>query len=71
MFPVLIFAVIAIPLLVGAFYVVQRSRTAGEHPAEETATDRERNEQEFEAAERYQEEWREEQHQHGHDPRLP
>ena len=59
------------PSLVGAFYVMRRSRAAGEHPAAETAADRERNEQEFEAAERYQEEWREEQHQHGHDTQLP
>ncbi len=69
MLPVLIFVVVAIPLLVGAFVVMKRSRAAGEHRPAETEADRERTEQEFEAAERYQAEWREE-HQQTRDP-LP
>jgi len=67
MFPVLIFAAIAIPLLVIAFVAMQRKTRAGEHPVTETAAEQSRNEEEFAAAERYQEEWREEQHQHPHD----
>lgn len=60
MLPVIIFAAVAIPLLVIAFLAVQRSRKAGEHPADETDADRRRTEQEFEEAERYQAELREE-----------
>jgi len=70
-FPVLIFAAIAIPLLVVAFVAMRRSTRAGEHPATETAAERSRTEDEFAEAERYQEEWREEQHKHPHDTRLP
>jgi hypothetical protein len=45
-----------------AFLAVRRSTNAGEHPAGETDADRRRNEQEFEEAERYQAELREQQH---------
>ena len=71
MFPVLIFAAIAVPLLVIAFLAMRRSRAAGEHPAGETAADRRRNEDEFDEAERYQAEWREEHHSEVQDERLP
>ena len=60
MLPVIIFAAVAIPLLVIGFVVVRRRDNAGEHPANETAADRLRNEQEFEEAERYQAELRKE-----------
>jgi hypothetical protein len=70
-FPVLIFAAIAIPLLVVAFVAMRRSTRTGEHPAAETAAERSRTEEEFAEAERYQEEWREEQHKHPHDTHLP
>ena len=71
MFPVLIFAAIAIPLLLVAFVAMRRSTRSGEHPATETASERSRTEEEFAEAERYQEEWREEQHRHPNDTRLP
>ena len=67
MFPVLILAAVAIPLLVFAFLAVRRSARAGEHPTTETDADRRRTEQEFEESERYQAEWREEQHKRPHD----
>jgi hypothetical protein len=62
--PVLIFVAVAVPLLVAGFLVVRRSGAAREDPVQETAAERRREEQEFEAAERYQEQWREE---HKHD----
>ena len=69
MLPVLIFAGVAIPLLVIAFLAKRRSNTAAEHPKTETAEDRARTERSFEESERYQAEWREEQ-KHRHEP-LP
>ena len=64
MFPVIIFAAVAVPLLVIGFLAMRRSKAAAEHPAGETDAERTRTEREFEEAERYQEEWREE---HKHD----
>jgi hypothetical protein len=69
-FPIIIFAAVAIPLLTIAFFTSRRSTRAGEHPVGETDADRRRVEQEFEDAERYETEWREEQHKHPHDPPL-
>ena len=71
MLPIVIISAVAIPLLVIAFLAVRRSAGAGEHPASETDSDRVRTEQEFEEAERYQAEWREEQHKHTRDTPLP
>jgi hypothetical protein len=67
---VLILVVVAIPLLVMAVLAMRRSKQAGEHPANETEADRVRTEQEFAAAERYQDELREQEHasRHPHDP---
>ena len=65
--PVFIFVVVAVPLLVLAFRAVQRSKAAGERPANETDAVRARTEDEFAAAEAYQEEWREEEKQHPRD----
>jgi hypothetical protein len=62
--PVLIFVAVAVPLLVVGVVVARRSKASGEHPVGETDAERLRTEQEFEAAERYQEQWREE---HKHD----
>jgi hypothetical protein len=59
-FPVIIFAAVAVPLLVIGFLAMRRSSGTAEHPATETDADRQRTEQEFEEAERYQEQWREE-----------
>ena len=67
MLPWIILALVAVPLVVIAFVAVRR-REAGVHPAGETAADRAEIEREFEAAERYEEQWREEQHKHGSDP---
>jgi hypothetical protein len=69
--PVVIVAAVAIPLLVIAFLAARRSADAGEHPAGETDEDRQRMEQEFEESERYQAEWRKEQHEHDRDTPLP
>ena len=71
MLPIIIIAVVAIPILVIAFAAARKRNVAGEHPAGEDEADRVRTEQEFEDAERYQEEWREEQHKHPHDDPLP
>jgi hypothetical protein len=62
-FPVVIFVAVAIPLLVIGFLAMRRKTDAAEHPAAETDAGRLRTEQEFEEAERYQAEWREE-HKH-------
>ncbi len=77
MLPVLIFALVALPLLVLAFLAQRRSKRAGQHAAGETDKERVLEEEEFAEAERYQAEWREEQHRHEHerdhthDPPLP
>jgi hypothetical protein len=66
--PWLIFGVVAFVVLVVGFGVL-RSRRQAEHPVGETNADRARNEEEFEAAERYQEQWRVE-HGKEHDDTL-
>jgi hypothetical protein len=58
--PVVIFVAVAVPLVVIGFLATRRSSSAGEHLPGETEADRLRNEQEFEEAERYQTQWREE-----------
>jgi hypothetical protein len=60
--PWIILAIVAVPVLVGAFVVSQRRTEAGEHPAGETPAERARVEQEFEDAEAFEEKWRAEQH---------
>jgi hypothetical protein len=62
--PVVIFVAVAVPLLVVGFFATRRTSQEAEHPATETDAERLRTEHEFEEAERYQEEWREE---HKHD----
>ncbi|HEX3268464.1 MAG TPA: hypothetical protein VHQ98_10825 [Gaiellaceae bacterium] len=71
MLPLVIIAAVVVPLLVLAFLAVRRSAEADEHPAGETDADRLRTEQEFEESERFQAEWREEQHKHPPDSTLP
>ena len=61
LFPVIILSVAAAVLIV-AYAAVRRSKEAGEHPAVEDDASRLATEREFEAAEAYQEKWREEQH---------
>jgi hypothetical protein len=62
--PVVIFVAVAVPLVVIGFLATRRSRAAGEHPTGETDAERRRTEHEFEEAERFQEQWRQE---HKHD----
>ena len=71
MLPVVILAAVAVPLVVIGFLTVRRRAAAGEHPTTETAADRERTEHEFDEAEQYQAEWREENHEHLREERLP
>ena len=71
MLPVVIFVAVAIPLLVIGFVAVRGRAEQGEHPGTETEADRERTEHEFEEAERYQEQWRQENHDHLREERLP
>jgi hypothetical protein len=72
--PVIILVAVAVPLLALAFAAVWRRRAAGERPpaqddAAAAATQAE-YEDEFEQAEEYQAEWREEQHREHPDDRL-
>jgi len=69
--PWLIFAVVAVPLVVVAFVAMRRRTVAGEHPANETAQTRAETEQEFAEAEAYEAKWREEDKKKFHDERLP
>lgn len=65
--PVLIFVLVAIPLLALAFRSVRRTKQTGEHPTPEDAATQARIEDEFAAAEAYQEEWRAEERKHPRD----
>jgi hypothetical protein len=69
--PWLIFALVAVPLVVIAFAATRRKRAAGEHPATEDAEARARTEQEFAEAEAYEAKWREEDKERFHQERLP
>ena len=70
MIPWLIFAVVAVPLVVVGFVLVRRRTTSGEHPADEDAESRARTEREFAEAEAYETQWREENKDH-HRERIP
>ena len=63
MLPVLIFALVAIPLLIIAVAAAKKRNAAGEPAPTDTAA-RAEVEREFDEAERYQEAWREQQHPH-------
>ncbi len=71
MLPVIIIAVVAIPILVLAFVAARRRNVEGEQLDVEDDAERLKTEQEFADAERYEEEWREEQHKHPRDERFP
>jgi hypothetical protein len=62
--PVIIIVVVAIPILLAAFAAVRRKKVVGENVAGESPAERKEVESEFDAAERYQEEWRQKQHEH-------
>jgi hypothetical protein len=71
MIPWIIFAVVAVPLLVVGFAAIRRRTVAGEHPASEDAQTRAQTEQEFAEAEAYEAKWREEDKERYHQERLP
>ena len=71
MIPWIIFAVIAVPLVVVGFVVSRRRTIAGEHPASEDAQARELTENEFAEAEAYEAKWREDDKERFHQERLP
>jgi type III secretory pathway component EscV len=64
MFPWIIFALVAVPLVVVGFVATRRRTRAGEHPASEDAQSRALTEQEFAEAEAYDE-------KSYHEERLP
>ena len=70
MIPWLIFAVVAVPLVVVGFASIRRRNEVSEHPAAEDAAARARTEREFAEAEAYEEQWREENTDH-HRERFP
>jgi hypothetical protein len=71
MFPWLIFALVAVPLVVVAFVAARRRTVAGEHPATEDPRARAETEQEFAEAEAYEAKWREEDKKRYRQERLP
>ena len=70
-FPWLLFALIAVPLVVIAFAVTRRRTLAGEHPPSEDAESKALTEQEFAEAEAYQAKWREQDEERYHQERFP
>ncbi|HYX76804.1 MAG TPA: hypothetical protein VE757_06475 [Gaiellaceae bacterium] len=71
MIPWLIFALVAVPLVVVGFAVARRRTVAGEHPAGEDAREQALTEKEFAEAEAYETKWREEDNERYRQERLP
>lgn len=71
MIPWLIFALVAVPLVVVAFIAARRRRVAGEHPASDDVQEGVLTEQELAEAEAYEAKWREEDKERYHQERLP
>jgi hypothetical protein len=71
MFPWIIFALVAVPLVLVAFAAARRRTSAGEHPPGEDADEQARTEQEFADAEAYEEKWREQDKERYREERLP
>jgi hypothetical protein len=71
MFPWLIFALVAVPLVLVAFVATRRRTAAGEHPASEDAQAETLTEQEFAEAEAYQAKWHEQDKERYREERLP
>lgn len=69
MIPWLIFALVAVPLVVVGFVASRRRTEAGEHPA--GGSRQELTEQEVAEAESYESKWREEDEERFHRERLP
>jgi hypothetical protein len=69
--PWIVFALVAVPLVVVAFVATRRRKIAGEHPANEDAQARPLTEQEFADAEAYEAKWHEEDKERYRQERLP
>jgi hypothetical protein len=69
--PWIVFALVAVPLVVVGFVATRRRTFAGEHPASEDARARALTEQEFAEAEAYEAKWREKDKERYHQERLP
>jgi len=67
----MIFAVVAVPLLVVGFVASRRRTAAGEQPASGDAQRRARAEQDFAEAEAYEAKWREDDKERYHREHLP
>ena len=71
MFPWIVFALVAVPLVVAGFVATRRRTAAGEHPASEDAQARALTEEEFAEAEAYEAKWRQEDKKKYDQERLP
>jgi len=69
--PWLIFALVAVPLVVIAFVATRRRNSAAEHPASEDGQTEALTEEEFAEAEAYEAKWREQDKERYHEERLP
>jgi hypothetical protein len=69
--PWIVFALVAVPLVVVGFVATRRRTAAGEHPASEDAQARALTEQEFAEAEAYEAKWHEGDKERYHEERLP
>jgi hypothetical protein len=69
--PWIVFAVVAVPLVVIGFVATRRRTAVGERPASEDPRERALREQEFAEAEAYEAKWREEDKDRYHQERLP
>jgi hypothetical protein len=70
-FPWIIFALVAVPLVVVGFAVTRRRTLAGEHPAGEDAQERALTEQEFAEAEAHDAKWHQQDKERYRQERLP
>lgn len=71
MIPWIIFAVVAVPLLVVGFVVARRRADASEHPPDEDGQREVLTEQEFAEAEAYEAKWRDEDKERYREELLP
>jgi hypothetical protein len=69
--PWIVFALVAVPLVVVGFVATRRKTVAGEHPTREDARARALTEQEFAEAEAYEAKWREKDDERYHEERFP
>jgi hypothetical protein len=68
-FPWIVLALVAVPLVIVGFVATRRRTAAGEHPVTEDA--QALTEQELAEAEAYEAKWREEDEERYHEERLP